>query len=204
MNKKKRKKSSIQSKYELFDENFISRPKNFPILKRFINYIETENLSEQDLQNSNKIQELLMHSFSNKTLLPREEHIQSIQTLFNDTKFTDFKRHLYKYSEFIATYLWVDKVQNIIEDPEEKIRLLKGGPVNSSGHLLYCFLSGIEYEYKSATDLARDANVQLFRNILRCTEGLGKSLATFINNHFRDDFNQDEKDDITICTKNFL
>lgn len=199
-----RRKRRLTSSFQCMDEFFMSQPRRIPILDRFINYIDNKKLSEEDLKNNtNEIKKLLKYAFFNKKK-PDEEHIKSVQTLFSQTSFTDFKRNLYKYSEPIATYLWVDRVQTIVTDPKEKNRILKAGTVNWNGYKLYCSLMGIDYVDKSKMDLEKDQNVQLFRNILRCSVEVLNRLVAFVNNHFTEDLSEEEKMDIAVCARKFL
>lgn len=181
----------------------MSQPKYIPVVKRFIQYIVSKNLNDVDIQNDKKIQKLLQHAFENNKV-PNEEHVQSVKALFQKTTIGDFMRHLYRYSELISTYLWVDRVQEIVTDPKDKSRILRGHPINPKGYKLYCYLKGINYLKIPVRDLTKNHEVNLFRNILRCAKELSEGLEAFIKDHFQEDFSEEEKNDITLCTRKFL
>lgn len=198
---KRRRKKPYKINFKTIDEHFLSHPRFIPVIKRFIEYIEYMNLNELELQKDEKIVTLLMYAFEiNKK--PSRDHVESVKALFKRTTVRDFMKQLYKYSETIAMYLWVDRVQEIVADPEEKNRILVGDAVNSSGYQLYCVLTDTEYEEKIKSKLANDQNVQLFRKVLKTSKS--EDLKSFIKAHFKNDFSEEEKLEIFQCTKNFL
>lgn len=196
-----KKKKPFSANIKIIDEKFLSQPRYIPVLQRIIQYIKKEKLSEQDLQSEDEICKLLKYAFESDRK-PGDDHVESVKALFKDTTVQDFKKHLYRYSEIISMYLWVDRVQKEVTDPQEKNRILGGEPVNSNGYKLYCVLTDTEYVEKEKSTLSKDQNVNLFKNVLKTSKS--KVLKSFIKAHFRNDFSDQEKLEITHCTRKFL
>lgn len=196
------KKRKFSSKYKRIDKDFLSIPRNISVIERFIGYLDSENFTQHDLQQTDKIEHLLKFAFDT-VQSPDEEHVQSVKALFFKTTLNDFKSKLYQYSAYVATFLWVDRVQKIVTDPIEKQRILTAGSVTSS-YKLYCSLKGINYVKRTTQDLMSDRNVLTFAYTFRCSAEISQRMRIFINNIFREDFNEDEKNNITHYTRSFL
>lgn len=184
--------------YKRIDEEFMSQPQFIHILKRLINFIDNNNLNDQDLQRVDVIQNLLKYAFNLKKQ-PNEDHVSSIQVLFHNTSVNDFKQQLYRYSCCIAIFLWVSRVQKVVENGEKKFLTSW-----HSLYQLYCSLMELEYIRTPTKVLQKNQNLLIFKSTLRCTDGLFQGMKTFINENFQGNFNEVQKNDITWHARRFL
>lgn len=189
--------------YKKIDEDFMSQPKYIYILKRFFNYIDSKNLKQEDLQKIDVVHSLLKHAFSSEKT-PDSEYVESVQELFKNTSVTDFKHRMYRYSAYIAMYLWIAKVQKVSESSSRKLKKLIPNCSLTEANKMYCSLREIQYVQRSTSDLRNDQDILIFKNTLRCTDEILLCMRNFINKHLPKDLDQEQKDDVTRHARRFL
>lgn len=185
------------SNYKPIDEEFLSDPKHMYILERLIRHITEKNLSQQDLHCPNIIQNLLKFSFS-LDKQPEDEIVRSVRLLFQNTSVGDFKLQLYRHSPCVAIFLWDNRVQQIVRDPEKVFNRFQ------VMHRLYCCLSGLQHVPKLNKDLKKDQGFLVFKDSLKYKSEMFGFMKDFTGSLYKEDLNEVQKNDVTYHARRFM
>lgn len=184
--------------FKHFNKDFLSKLKTVEFLHQFFKLLDEGVYNESDLGDVPRTKQLLKLLFS-MDRNPPPDVTRTFMEVFEEFPLQEFRRKLYRYSAWVALYLFMTKVH---QPAIEKSKIFDGTTC-SKKYTVYLLLKKQSVE-KSSESRAADADFVVFCNYFKCSTSFSKKIINFIDSYFPQEFLEDEKTEITKYASTFM